>query len=93
MDTFAPLILPLYPKGHLFSVMEIELHPGVSLLENTLNILIAPAGMLIEALNSHLNLQRYKILYLPGNCSRILSRLSRNFTDLDIRRPLPVSSS
>ena len=67
--------------------MEIELHPTVSMLEETFNVLIAPVDMLVEALNSHLNLQRYKILYICGNYSRILSRLDRNFTDLDIRRP------
>ena len=66
--------------------MEIELHPAVSLLEETFNVLIAPVDMLIEVLNSHLNLQRYKILYICGNYSRILSRLDRNFIDLDIRR-------
>jgi hypothetical protein len=34
--------------------MEIELHPAVSLLEETFNVLIAPVDMLVEALNSHL---------------------------------------
>jgi len=66
--------------------MQIELHPAVSLLEETFNVLIAPVEMLANALNSNLNLQRYKILYICGNYSRILSRLDRNFTDLDIRR-------
>jgi hypothetical protein len=61
--------------------MEIELHPGVSLLEETFNVLIAPVEMLVDALNSNLNLQR-----ICGNYSRILSQLDRNFTDLDIRR-------
>ena len=42
--------------------------------------------MLIESMNSHLNLQRYKVLYISGNYSRILSRPDRNFTDLEIRR-------
>ena len=66
--------------------MEIELHPAVSLLPETFNVLVAPVEMLVEALNSHLNLQRYKILYICGNYSRILSRLDRNFTELEIRR-------
>jgi hypothetical protein len=66
--------------------MEIELHPAVSLLPETFNVLVAPIEMLVEALNSHLNLQRYKILYIPGNYSRILSRLDRNITELEIRR-------
>jgi hypothetical protein len=66
--------------------MEIELHPAVSLLSETLNVLVAPVEMLVEALNSHLNLQRYKILYVCGNYSRILSRLDRNITELEVRR-------
>jgi hypothetical protein len=66
--------------------MEIELHPAVSLTPETFNVLIAPVEMLIESLNSHSELQRYKILYISGNYSRILSRLDRNFTDLEIRR-------
>ncbi len=43
--------------------------------------------MLVGALNSHLELlQRFKVLYVCGNYSRILSGLDRNFTELDVRR-------
>jgi hypothetical protein len=70
--------------------MEIELHPAISLLEETFNVLIAPVDMLVETLNSHLNLQRYKILYICGNYSRILTRLDRNLTDLDIRQGVHI---
>jgi hypothetical protein len=66
--------------------MEIELHPAVSLLEETFNVLIAPVEMLVDALNSNLNLQRYKILFISGNYSRILTRLDRRFTSLEVRR-------
>ena len=66
--------------------MEIELHPGVSLLEETFNVLIAPVEMLADALNSNLNLQRYKILFISGNYSRILTRLDRRFISLEVRR-------
>jgi hypothetical protein len=66
--------------------MEIELHPAVSIVPETFNVLIAPVDMLVDALNSHLNIQRYKILYVCGNYSRILSRLDRNFTSLEVRR-------
>jgi hypothetical protein len=31
-------------------------------------------------------MQRYKILFICGNYSRILSRLDRNFTELEVRR-------
>jgi len=66
--------------------MEIELHPAVSLTEETFNVLIAPVEMLVDALNSNLNLQRYKILFISGNYSRILTRLDRSFTSLEVRR-------
>ncbi len=66
--------------------MEIELHPAISLLPETFNVLVSPVEILVEALNNHLTLQRYKILFICGNYSRILSRLDRNFTELDVRR-------
>ena len=70
--------------------MEIELFPAVSLLPETFNVLIAPVEMLTGALNSHLELQRYKILFISGNYSRILSRLNRNITELEVRRAFTV---
>jgi DNA polymerase I len=66
--------------------MEIKLHPSVSLLPETFNVLVAPVEMFVEALNSHLDLHRYKILYICGNYSRVLSRLDRNFTEINIWR-------
>jgi hypothetical protein len=47
--------------------MEIELLPTVSLLPETFSVLIAPVELLARALNSHLELQRYKILFICGN--------------------------
>ena len=70
--------------------MEIELLPTVSLLPETFNVLIAPVELLAGALNSHLELQRYKILFISGNYSRILNRLNRNFTELKVRRAFTV---
>ncbi len=35
--------------------------------------------MFIQALNRNLNLQRFKVLYVTGNSSAILSRLDRRF--------------
>jgi hypothetical protein len=66
--------------------MEIELHPTVSLLPETNSLPVAAVELLAGALNSHLELQRYKILFICGNYSRILSRRDRNFTDLEVRR-------
>jgi hypothetical protein len=38
------------------------------------------------ALNGNPHLQRYKILFIWGNYSSILSRLDRRFTELEVRR-------
>jgi len=46
--------------------------------------------MLAGALNSHLELQRYKILFICGNYSRILNRLNRNITEPEVRRAFTV---
>jgi hypothetical protein len=46
--------------------------------------------MLAGALNSHLELQSYKILFISGNYSRILNRLNRNLTELEVRRAFTV---
>jgi DNA polymerase I len=70
--------------------MEIELLPTVSLLPETFSVLIAPVDLLAGAINSHLDLQRYKVLFICGNYSRILSRLNRNITELDVRRAFTV---
>ena len=70
--------------------MDFELLPTVSLLPETFNILIAPVELLAGALNSHLELQRNKILFISGNYSRILSRLNRNITELEVRRAFTV---
>jgi len=67
--------------------MEIELLPTVSLLPKTNSVLIASVEMLAGALNSHLELQRYKILFISGRSS---SRLNRNITELDVRRAFTV---
>jgi len=66
--------------------MEIELCPAASLLPETFNLLVAPVELMAGAINSHPELQRYKILFISGNYSRILSLLNRNITELDVRR-------
>jgi DNA polymerase I len=70
--------------------MEIALLPTVSLLPETFSVLVAPVELLAGAINSHPELQRYKILFISGNHSRILSRLNRNITELDVRRAFTV---
>ena len=46
---------------------------------------MAPRQLFIEILNRNLNLQRYKVLFVTGNYSGILSRRHRKFTELEIR--------
>ena len=66
--------------------MDIELHPSVSLTPDTFSVLVAPGEVLAGAINSHPELQRCKTLFICGNYSRILSRLDRDFTELEVRR-------
>jgi DNA polymerase I len=70
--------------------LTIELHPAVSLLQDTFNVLVAPPELLADAINNNLNLQRYKVLFISGNYSRILRKLNRNITELDVRRAFTV---
>jgi len=72
--------------------MDFELHPTVSLKERSFNVLVAPREHFIQMLNRNLNLQRYKVLYVTGNFSGILSRLHRRFTELEIRRGFTPSA-
>ena len=66
--------------------MDFELHPTVFLRSRSFNVLQAPRELFIQALNCNLNLQLYKVLYICGNYSGILSKLDRRFQDLEIRR-------
>ena len=66
--------------------MDFELLPTISLRSRSFNVLQAPREMFIKAINQNLNLQRYKVLYICGNYSGILSKLDRRFQDLEIRR-------
>jgi len=70
--------------------MDIKLHPTVSLLPEAFSVLVAPVEMLAKAQSSQLELQHYKILFICGNYSRILSRLDRNNTSLEMRRDFTV---
>jgi hypothetical protein len=66
--------------------MDFELHPAITLGFRAFHVLVAPVQMLVEALNGHLNMQRFEVLYVCGNYSRILSGLDRRFTALEVRR-------
>ena len=49
-----------YPKSQLCSIIEIELHQAVPLLEETFSVLVDLSEMLVDKLNSHLNLRAIK---------------------------------
>jgi hypothetical protein len=66
--------------------MDFKLYPTISLRSRSFNVLQAPRDLFIQALNRNLNIQRYKVLYVCGNYSGILSKLDRRFQDLEIRR-------
>ena len=70
--------------------MDFDLLPSVSLGPRSFNALVAPNEMFAKALNRNLNLQRFKVLYICGNYSSVLSRLDRRFQDLEIRRAFTV---
>ena len=73
--------------------MEIELCPTVSLLPETFNVLVAPVELMAGAINSHPELQRYKILFISGNYSRILSKLRGFVSGIENRYPKVTHSS
>lgn len=66
--------------------MDFELYPTITLRSRSFNALLAPREMFIQALNRNLNLQRFKVLYVTGNYSGVLSSLDRRFDALEIRR-------
>ncbi|RQW77163.1 MAG: hypothetical protein EHM14_15000 [Methanothrix sp.] len=70
--------------------MDFELYPTITLRSRSFNVLVAPRELLIQALNKNLNLQRYKVLFVSGNYSGVLSKLDRRLTELEVRRGFTV---
>jgi hypothetical protein len=67
--------------------MELELQSPFILVPNTFSVLVGPEEMLVDSLNYNLkHLQSLQVLYISGNYSRILDKLDRRFTELDVRR-------
>jgi hypothetical protein len=89
-DYFRSARLVLIFSEALDSCMDFELYPTITLREGSFNVLVAPREMFIQALNKNLNLQRFKVLYVSGNNSGILSKLDRRFTELEVRRGFTV---
>jgi hypothetical protein len=55
--------------------MEIQLLPAVSLLPETLSVLVAPEEMLARALNGNATLESWRNIDKPGESIRIWSLL------------------
>jgi hypothetical protein len=66
--------------------MLIELRKGMTLHPGTFTAVIAPEKVMISALNSNTDLQRFLFLYVSGNYSRLLTSISRSSKNFDIRR-------
>ena len=67
--------------------MELELRSPLTIAPNSFSVLIGPDKMLVDSLNYNLKeLERLQVLYISGNYSRILDKLDRRFTELDVRR-------
>jgi DNA polymerase I len=70
--------------------MDLELHPLTNLGSRAFYILVAPLQILMRALNYHLDLQRFEVIYICGNRSCVLSNLNRRFTSLQVRRAFTI---
>jgi DNA polymerase I len=65
--------------------MLIELRKGMPLHPGTFNAVIAPEKVMISALNSNADLQRFLFLYVSGNYSRLLSSINRSSENFEVR--------
>ncbi|MEN6397215.1 MAG: hypothetical protein ABFC78_12125 [Methanoregula sp.] len=66
--------------------MQIEIRRGLALQPGTFNAVIAPEKVIVSAINSNTDLQRFLFLYIGGNYSRILSGISRQSGNFEVRR-------
>ena len=67
--------------------MRIVLRKGITLWQGTFTAIIAPEPVILSALNDNPDLGRFLFLFVCGNYSRILSRISRTSSNFEIRRP------
>ncbi|MDD5025544.1 MAG: hypothetical protein PHN79_10635 [Methanoregula sp.] len=66
--------------------MQIELRKGMNLYPGTYTAVIAPERVMVSAINSNAELQRFLFLYISGNYSRILSGIHRTSKNFDVQR-------
>jgi DNA polymerase I len=66
--------------------MLIELRRGMALHPCTFNAVIAPEKVMVSALNSNTDLQRFLFLYVSGNYSRLMSSINRSSKNFEVQR-------
>jgi hypothetical protein len=66
--------------------MQIELRKGITLQPGTFNAVVTPEKIMVEAINSNADLQRFLFLYINGNYSRILPGINRQSKNFEVRR-------
>jgi hypothetical protein len=66
--------------------MLIELRKGITLHPGTFSAVIAPGRVMISALNTNRDLQRFLFLYVSGNYSCLLSSINRSSKNFEVRR-------
>jgi DNA polymerase I len=66
--------------------MQIELRKGLFLNQGSYHAVVAPEPVLVSAINSSAELQRFLFLYIGGNYSRILDGINRSSKTFDVRR-------
>jgi hypothetical protein len=67
--------------------MFIELRKGITLRQGTFTAVIAPEQVILSALNTAPDLERFLFLYVCGSSSRLLSRMHRTSPDFGVHRP------
>jgi len=67
--------------------MLIMLGKGILLRQGTFTAVVAPEPVVLSALNDNPDIGRFLFLFLCGNYSRILSRITRTSSNFEIRRP------
>ena len=66
--------------------MHIEIRKGLSLSPGTFIAIVGPERMIITALNTSEDLQRFLFLFISGNYSHVLPGISRPAANFDVQR-------
>jgi hypothetical protein len=71
----------------VIGAMLIELRRGITLHPATFTAVIAPEAIMLAALNGNPDLRRFLFLFICGNYSRLISRINRDASNFEVRRP------